>query len=54
MTVKELKDIIANWSEYDSEGNPAEIWVGTLDGKYSNDVTRLSRLNTVDILLHVD
>jgi hypothetical protein len=29
LTVKELKEIIADWAETDENGNPTEVWIET-------------------------
>lgn len=44
MTVKELKEIIKDWPEVNSEGEPTEVWVGNANGT-SNPVYSAASLN---------
>jgi hypothetical protein len=43
MTVKELKEIIADWPEEYDNGEPCEVWVG--DRGLTNQVVELWPLN---------
>ncbi len=48
MTVKELKEIIKDWPEYDQYGEPSEVWMETGQG-LSSPVVCAIQLNSTDI-----
>ena len=53
LTIKHLKDVLMDWPELNEDGTPTQVWVGTLDGKHSNEATGFSRLDENDILIKV-
>lgn len=52
LTVKELKEIIADWPDEDELGELSEVWIG-YDG-VSSQCFSVVRLNRSDILLEFD
>lgn len=59
MTVSDLKRIINDWPEYNSEGEPTEVWIGP-DAGFSHSVRSIYPLDiktdengnkTADIIL---
>ena len=44
LTVRELKEIIENWPEFDDDGEPTEVWI-ECKAFESNPVYRVSSLN---------
>lgn len=55
LTVKELKKVIEKWPDFDTDGQPYEVWVGKKDDMLSNVIVELWPLNKnedgADILL---
>jgi hypothetical protein len=44
MTVKDLKESIKDWPEFDENGDPCEVWIETMDGR-SNQASGICLLN---------
>jgi hypothetical protein len=44
MTVKDLKESIKDWPEFDENGDPCEVWIETMDGR-SNQAVSICALN---------
>lgn len=52
MTVRQLKNMIAEWPEEDESGEQAEVWIET-GRQLSSICIATERLNAVDLLLTV-
>jgi len=50
MTVKELKEVLKDWPEVDSEGEPTEVWIET-GLMLSSQASNYSRLGSHGDLL---
>jgi hypothetical protein len=50
MTVVELKEILMDWPEADSEGEPTEVWIET-GYELSSQVSDYSRLGSQEHIL---
>ena len=50
MKIKELKELLKEWPDFNEDGEPSEIWIET-DNLISNEVESFSLLNSSDLLL---
>lgn len=54
LTVRELKELLKDWPETNSFGDPTEVWFETdLDISNSNQINQVMPLNDGDIIFEI-
>ena len=53
ITVRQLKEFLSDWPEYDVDGEEFEVWIGDASCK-SVKAKMVIRLNKADLLIEVD